>query len=446
VNPRSPWHDLPINKVTKEAVADLLALLDDRPTTQDNLRRLLLTAFKDCEWVEGSPVPALLRAEQRKKQQKHPEPFRVLTPREWKALVAECLASADPVASAILLTLQCGLRSSETRALHWYDYDAGMNNADDMTGPIRTPVDILAELQNDDLEDHDPQKGVSATISVHAAVIRADKDRTGTSLMLSESTKTFHGKRILPVPLASQQALRLLRLREVTFHRSEEDAAAGRYTFSKEALVGHVPPITDLIWPSLGRSGDPEYTHRTRPLDSSRLNRVLDTLRAAAGIARCACPSGHDNGGGFCPTCERPMLVGDARGLDPSAAAKRPPLGEECSQCTRVGVPVCRHCNKPLVSLRVHDLRHSYCSVLLAKREVSPADICARMGWSTSPASMSAMLARYGHSTLAGQVAADEAVQALTGDLDELMAERKARLALRQEVERGGLNSDPPIR
>jgi hypothetical protein len=59
---------------------------------------------------------------------------------------------------------------------------------------------------------------------------------------------------------------------------------------------------------------------------------------------------------------------------------------------------------------------------------------------------MSAMLARYGHSTLAGQVAADEAVQALTGDLDELMAERKARLALRQEVERGGLNSDPPIR
>jgi hypothetical protein len=44
------------------------------------------------------------------------------------------------------------------------------------------------------------------------------------------------------------------------------------------------------------------------------------------------------------------------------------------------------------------------------------------------------MLARYAHSTGAGKAAADEAVETMTGDIDELMAQRNARLTLRREM------------
>jgi integrase len=336
------------------------------------------------------------------------------------------------VASAILLTLQCGLRSSETRGLHWYDYDDGEGKAEDPNQPYLTPAEILAELQDTNAED-DKEEFVGATIFVHQAVIRTDKERQAKSLMLSDSAKTIHGERKLPVPLASQQALRWHRTRELRFHRSEEDKAARRWTISKDNTEGSVPEITDLIWPSLGRSGDPDHKHRTRPLDSSRLNRVLDVLRAAAGIARYACPNGHGNGEGSCPTCERPMLPGDAKALRPSEDATRPARGKKCITCGLVSPPGCRKCNRQLTTLRVHDLRHSYCTVLLAERKVSPADICVRMGWSPTPASMSAMLARYAHSTVGGKAAADEAVETMTGNIDELLAQRTARLSPRQE-------------
>ena len=128
-------------------------------------------------------------------------------------------------------------------------------------------------------------------------------------------------------------------------------------------LLPGEPGPDDLIWPATRKPS------KGGPIDASRLSKMLETLRVAARIAERTCPR-----------CHRPAPVR------------------------------CYKCRCPTVRLRVHDLRHSHASHLLAEG-LDQAAIMERLGW-RSPA----MLNRYAHKT---DKSAERAIAVLAKIVDD---------------------------
>jgi integrase len=294
-----PWAALRLTEVDPEKVAELLERLKDRPTTQDNLRRLLRTAFRD---QPVNPVPGRPRRLQREQDQDTGN-FRILSREEWRRLVEACRRSSDPLSSAILVTLECGLRSSESRALRFCDF-------------------------------------AGSTLTVRRAVVKLAEPY---SLQVVNVAKSKASNREIPVSTVCGEILEELR-NPVEYY---EDDVEGHGT-AMLTRRGPEPDPMALIWPAQRGKGKGK-----EPIDQSRLSKALEKLRQEAGIPELACRDGHLlRLNGPCPTCGRQPLP-----------------------------------------LRVHDLRHTHCSHLLAAGIPIPA-VQHRMGWA-SPT----MLRRYAHKT-----------------------------------------------
>jgi integrase len=294
-----PWARLRLAEINAEKVAELLDRLKDRPTTQDNLRRLLRTAFRE---LPVNPVPGRPRRLQREQDQDTGN-FRILSRDEWRRLDEACRRSSDPLASAILVTLECGLRSSEARALRFCDF-------------------------------------AGSTLSVRRAVVKLAEPY---SLQVVNVAKTKASNREITLSPVCREVLEQLR----NPVEDEGDYVEG-YGAAMLSRPAPEPDPMALIWPAQRGKGKGK-----EPIDQSRLSKALEKLRHEAGIPELDCRDGHlMRTNGVCPTCGRLQLP-----------------------------------------LRVHDLRHTHCSHLLALGIPIPA-VQYRMGWA-SPT----MLRRYAHKT-----------------------------------------------
>jgi integrase len=252
-----PWASIPLADIDTEKVDSLLDRLKEKRPTQDNLRRLLRTAFR--EW-SVNPVPGRPRRRQRQEEQDDGR-FRILSRDEWRRLVEACQRSADPLASAVVVALE-GVRSSELRALRFCD----------STGDRLIIRRVVVKLS-------DPYK-----------------------LQIDDVAKTRHSNREIPLSDVSRSVL--ADLCAPTYH---EDYAEG-YGSAMIATRGSEPDRQRLIWPAQRGKGKGR-----EPIDQSRLSRVLDRLRETAGIPKLACRDRHEVPQDLkprspCPICGRPLL------------------------------------------------------------------------------------------------------------------------------------------
>lgn len=304
------WTTVGVGRLDRSHVQEVLDKLATKPTTQARLRSVLRMAFKDEQsLVSPTIVPRAPRTQQREDDQR-PQTFRILTRAEWGQLEAAALADPDPVASACLVLLHTGMRSGELRALRWADYTPR-----DGTFHVRRTVTQRESIRGE-------QKGY----------------------LVQSVTKTKHSARPVDVTPLIQSVMEQHSTRETTTPNPNGISAT------------RIPGNEELIWPALGRSGDPLHKYRERPLDKSRLSKVLERLRRSAGISEWRCTK-----------CGREWSN----------------AGERCPQCLM-----------PMARLRVHDLRHSHCSALVAMGVPQPV-ILERMGWKGA-----AMLDRYAHGTV----------------------------------------------
>jgi integrase len=170
-----------------------------------------------------------------------------------------------------------------------------------------------------------------------------------------DATKSDAGQREIPLSSTCRELLEDMRRPSILEAEFAEDGAT--------AIVQRAGRDTDpfaLLWPTQRKP------RKGEPIDQSRLSKALEKLRQTALIPELACREGH-----FAP-------------IDKGS----------CVECLREALP-----------LRVHDLRHTHCSQLLAAGVPRPA-ILYLMGWS-SPT----MLNRYGHVTIEGKEAALNALE-----------------------------------
>jgi integrase len=221
----------------------------------------------------------------------------------------------------------------------------------------------------------------AGTLSIRRVVVRMENPYR---LQVVELTKSKFSRREIPLSAIAREVLSSLRYPSAECHEE----------FGEDGTVRMVPdrspkPETSaLIWstqPGHGGEG------AGRPLDQARLSKTLDRIREQAGIPRLACRDGH-----------------------PSDLA----VEGQCSICGRRVLP-----------LRVHDLRHSHCSYLVAKGIPLPT-VRARLGWSPK----SNTIFRYAHDTPA---ASEKTVKALDelADLRDRIAAFDAQTAREENEE-----------
>jgi integrase len=337
-----PWATLPLNEVKEAEVTALLARLDDRPTTRENLRRVLRRFFGD--WPE-TPVPPISRRTQRSEEQlDDADRYRVLSEEEWVRFEAACQESSDPLAKCLLVMLETGIRSEEARGLLHRDYDG-------------------------------------TSLQIRRVVVRLENPYR---LEIVELTKSKYSRREIPLSAVSRKVLSALGEPEPDSYDEDFIDGLGSYMVPRNPAQ---PGRSQLIFcTQAGHGGE----GAGRPLDQARLSKTLDKIREQAGIPYLACRDGHPD-----------FLAENGR---------------------------CRICGRRVLPLRVHDLRHTHCSYLVAKGVPLPT-VRARMGWSPK----SNTIFRYAHDTPAASQQTVEALDALAA-LKDRIAALNARLA-REENE-----------
>jgi integrase len=210
----------------------------------------------------------------------------------------------------------------------------------------------------------------TARLQIRRVVVRGEKPYR---LEVVELAKTKYSRREIPLSAVSRQVLSSLRWPEPESYH-ELDDGHGNTMWAPDPP--DLPPSPKLIWCTKAGHGG---SGAGRPLDQARLSKTLEKVRAQAGIPRLACRDGH---------------------LDILSESGR-----------------CRICGRRVLPLRVHDLRHTHCSYLVAKGVPLPT-VRARMGWSPK----SNTIFRYAHDTPAASQQTVEVLDALADVKDRIAA------------------------
>jgi integrase len=335
-----PWGALALREVTSGEVTALLSRLDDRPTTRENLRRVLHRFF--CGWPQNPAPPVSRRTQRSDEQRDDADRHRVLSEYEWVRFVEACQESRDPLAACLLVMLETGICSEEARALQFWDFDSA-----------------------------------AGTLQIRRVVVKLEAPY---SLQVVELNKSKYSGRKIHLSAVARKVLSSLRYPEPEYHEE----------YGEDGMVRMVPDPSPepegsaLIWcTKAGHGGG----GAGRPLDQARLSKTLERIREATSIPRLMCRDGHPD-----------ILSENGR---------------------------CRSCGWRALPLRVHDLRHTHCTYLVAKGVPLPT-VRARMGWSPK----SNTIFRYAHDTPA---ASQQTVEVLDGLLE--LRDRIAADTAREENE-----------
>lgn len=230
-------------------------------------------------------------------------------------------------------------------AAEWVSFVAACQESND---PLASCLLVMLEtgIRSEEARALQYWDFASTKLQIRRVVLRVENPYR---LEVVDLAKTKYSRREIPLSAVSREVLSSLRHPGPEYHEELGEDGALRMV----ADPSPEPQGSALIWSTeAGHGGG----GAGRPLDQARLGKTLARIREQAGIPHLACRDGHSD-----------ILSENGR---------------------------CRSCGRRVLPLRVHDLRHTHCSFLVAKGLPLPT-VAARMGWS----SKSNTIFRYAHDT-----------------------------------------------